>query len=137
MRAIILTRNKRAIIKRVNSKSNDWEFRKATYILEPSRVQNYRKIDKNKISGSELIFFEENPNPVNHEEKPNDLSSAYLEDVVIINFIQQTTNTFGKWEGGTGIWTWLGANLSRIPYFVMIGFVAWTLAKNYFAGGSF
>ena len=66
MRAIILTRDKKAIRKRVNSKSKDWEFRKSVYILEPGRVQNYTD-EGMLISGQELIFFDENPNPLSHE----------------------------------------------------------------------
>lgn len=137
MRAILLTRDKQAIIKKINAKSNDWEFRKSIYILDPKRVQNYRKIGTEKVSGSQMIFFEDNPNPVNHEEKPEDLSSRYLDDVVVINFIQQTTDTFGKWGMNFGFLSWISANMSRIPYFVMLGFIAWTLIKNYFVGGSF
>lgn len=137
MRAILLTRDKRAIIKKINSKSNDWEFRKSVYILDPKRVQNYRKIGKEAVSGSQMIFFEDNPNPVNHEAQPTDLSSTYLDDVVVINFIQQTTDTFGKWGVGFGFLGWIGANISRIPYFIMLMFIGWTLLKNYLVGGSF
>lgn len=137
MRAIILTRNKKAIIKKVNSKTNDYEFRKAVYILDPTRVQNYTEQGEKSVSGAELIFFEDNPNPVNHEAEPKDLSASYLDDIVVINFIQQTTDTFGKWNMGTGIFSWLGANVSRLPFFLMAGFVLWTLIKNWFAGGSF
>ena len=137
MRAILLTRDKRAIIKKINSKSNDWQFRKSIYILDPKRVQNYRKMGHEDVSGAELIFFEDNPNPVNHETKPKDLSASYLDDVVVINFIQQTTDTFGKWNPSFGLLGWISANMSRMPYFIMLMFVAWTLIKNYFVGGSF
>lgn len=137
MRAILLTRNKQAIIKKINAKSNDWEFRKSIYILDPKRVQNYRQKGKEKVSGSQMIFFEDNPNPLNHEENPEDLSSGYLDDVVVINFIQQTTDTFGKWNPNLGILAWITSNMSRIPFFIMLMFIGWTLIKNYFVGGSF
>jgi len=136
LRAIILTRNKKAIIKKVKTKNNDYEFRKAVYILDSKRVQNYT-VSGSKISGAQLIFFEDNPNPINHEEKPVDLSDKYLDDVVVINFIQQTTDTFGKWGGDLGIFAWLGANISRFPYFIMFGLIAWTLVKNWLVGGNF
>ena len=134
MRAIILTRDKKAIRKRINSKNIDMEFRKATYILDPNRVQNFRD-KKGRIEGQELIFFEDNPNPVSYEEKPEDLSGAYLDNVVLINFIQQTTDTFGKWNMPDFGFGWLLANPSRIPFLLMFGFVAYTLIKNYLAGG--
>ena len=146
MRAIILTRDKKAIIKNVDSKRSDYEFRKAVYILDPTRVQNYQGPD-GKITDQELIFFEENPNPLSHEsekkesdngESQTDLSSEYLDDVVIINFIQQTTDTFGKWNMPSfGFLTWFIETPSRIPFVLMVGLVAWTLITNYLAGGSF
>jgi hypothetical protein len=136
LRAIILTRDKKATIKNVDSKRSDYEFRKAVYILDPNRVQNFQ--DPNgEITGQELIFFEENPNPLSHEDEPEDLSSQYLDDVVIINFIQQTTDTFGKWNMPSfGFLTWFIETPSRIPFVLMAGLVAWTLIKNYLAGGA-
>lgn len=152
MRAIILTRDKKAKIKNVDSKRSDYEFRKAVYILDPTRVQNYQDPD-GKITGQELIFFEENPNPLSHEsrttetepekegdkgKKQLDLSAKYLDDVVIINFIQQTTDTFGKWNMPSfGFLTWFVETPSRIPFVLMAVLVAWTLITNYLAGGSF
>lgn len=137
MRAIILTRDKKAILKEVDSKRSDYEFRKAVYILDPNRVQNHQDPD-GKITGQELIFFEENPNPLSHEETPKDLSSEYLDDVVIINFIQQTTDTFGKWNMPSfGFLTWFIETPSRIPFVLMVVLVAYTLITNFLAGGGF
>ncbi len=135
MRAIVLTRDKKAIIKKVDSKKSDWGFRKSVYILDPNRVQNFRD-PSGKITGQELIFFEENPNPLNHEASPADLSSKYLDNIVIINFIQQTTDTFGKWDmPNFGFLTWFIETPSRIPFVLMVGLVAWTLITNYLATG--
>lgn len=148
MRAIILTRDKKAKIKKVDSKRSDYEFRKSVYILDPARVQNYQDPD-GKITGQELIFFEDNPNPLSHETSTNeeekkdnngepkqDLSSEYLDDIVIINFIQQTTDTFGKWNmPNFGFLTWFIETPSRIPFVLMVVLVGWTLIKNYFFGG--
>ena len=130
----MLTRNKKALMKNVNSKQIDYDFRHATYILDPNRVQNYRNI-KGDIAGQELIFFEDNPNPVSWEDEPTDLSDKYLDDVVLVNFIQQTTDTFGKWNMPDFGFGWLSKNASRLPYFLMVGFVIYTLIKNYLAGG--
>lgn len=135
MRAIVLTRDKKAIIKKVDSKRSDWEFRKSVYILDPNRVQNFRD-PAGEITGQELIFFEENPNPLNHEDKPKDLSSEYLDTAVIINFIQQTTDTYGKWNMPSfGFLSWFIETPARIPFTLMAGLVAWTLISNYFWGG--
>jgi hypothetical protein len=134
MRAIILTRDKQAIFKRINSKRVDFEFRKATYILEASRVQNFK--DKaGQLQGAELIFFEDNPNPVSHEEKPDDLSGAYLNNVVVVNFIQQATDTMGNWNlGGLGF-GFLFDKPSRIPIYLMVLYVGYVLLRNYLTGG--
>lgn len=136
MRAIVLTRDKKAIIKNVDSKRSDWEFRKSVYILDPNRVQNFRD-PAGEITGQELIFFEENPNPLNHEDKPKDLSSEYLDKAVIINFIQQTTDTYGKWNMPSfGFLYWFLETPSRIPFVLMAGLIAWTLISNYLSGGA-
>lgn len=135
MRAILLTRDKKAIRKTIDSNRNDWEFRKSVYILEPGRVQNYKE-DFGAISGSELIFFEENPNPLSYESDPEDLSADYLDDVVIINFIQQTTDTVGKWNmPGLGFLGWFFEAPSRIPMSMMFGYVIYIIIKNQFFGG--
>ena len=137
MRAIILTRDKKARIRKVDSKRSDYEFMKSVYILDPGRVQNYQD-PSGRISGQELLFFEENPNPLTHEDEPTDLSSEYLDDVVIINFIQQTTDTFGKWNmPNFGFLAWFFETPSRIPFVLMVALIAWTLIQSYITGGSF
>lgn len=146
MRAIILTRDKKARIRAVDSKRSDYEFRKSVYILDPSRVQNYQN-PSGMIAGQELIFFEENPNPLRHETEEkdaknkiisSDLSAKYLDDIVIINFIQQTTDTFGKWNmPNFGFLTWFFETPSRIPFVLMVALIAWTLIQSYITGGSF
>ena len=150
MRAIMLTRDKKALLNKVNSTRGDYEFRKAVYILEPARVQNYTE-EKESIAGQELIFFENNPNPVTFETKapeaktdnetkpvkdPNDLSGKYLDAIVIINFIQQTTDTYGKWNmPNLGFLSWFVKDPSRIPFVLMAGAVVWTILKNIIWGG--
>ncbi len=146
MRAIILTRDKKARIRAVDSKRSDYEFMKSVYILDPSRVQNYQD-PTGRIAGQELIFFEENPNPLRHEIKEkesdkdntkSDLSAKYLNDIVIINFIQQTTDTFGKWNmPNFGFLAWFFETPSRIPFVLMAALIAWTLIQSYITGGSF
>lgn len=134
MRAIILTRDKKAIFKRINSKKVDFEFRKATFILDSNRVQNYKN-EAGQIQGAELIFFEDNPNPVSFEEEPEDLSGDYLDDVVLINFIQQTTDTARNWNPiDFGFITWFIKEPQRIPFALMVILVAWTLIRNYMSG---
>jgi len=134
LRVIILTRDKKAEIRNVNATKTDYEFRNSTYILEPDRVQNYRS-ETGLIAGQELIFFENNPNPINHQSEPTDLSGTYLDDVVVINFIQQATDTFGKWDlPSLGFLKWFIETPMRIPFVLMVLAVAWTLIKNNFGG---
>ena len=136
MRAWILTRDKTAIRKEVDSKRGDYEFRKSVYILDPKRVQNYRNSD-GEIEGQELLFFEENPNPITSvmeegKTEPKDLSEEYLEDVVLINFIQQTTDTFGDWNlPSFGFLSWFTESPSRIPFALMVLAVIYVLIADY------
>jgi hypothetical protein len=134
MRAIILTRDKQAIFKKINSKKVDFQFRNATFILDSNRVQNYKN-EAGQIKGAELIFFEDNPNPVSYEDEPKDLSGDYLDDVVIINFIQQTTDSFRVWNPiDLGFLQWFIKNPTRIPFVLMFLAVAWTLIRDYMSG---
>ena len=136
LQAWILTRGKKAIRKDVDSKRGDYEFRKSVYILDPTRVQNYQN-SNGAIEGQQLLFFEDNPNPLTSTvdpitKKPKDLSEEYLEDVVLINFIQQTTDTFGKWNMPSfGFLSWFTANPTRIPFALMLMAIAYTLIADY------
>lgn len=134
MRAIILTREKKAIFKNIDSKKIDFEFRNATFILDSNRVQNYKN-EAGQIKGAELIFFEDNPNPLSWEEKPKDLSGEYLDDMVVINFIQQATDTFRVWNPiDLSFLSWFIKNPTRIPFVLMFLAVAWTLIRDYMTG---
>ena len=113
----------------------DFSYRNSTYIIDPTRVQNYKDKDGNLV-GSELIFYEDNPNPINNLEVSEDLSGKYLDDVVLINFIQQTTDTEKNWNPpDLGFIKWFFDTHERIPLFLMAGFVAWTLLKNWIMTG--
>jgi hypothetical protein len=134
LRIILLTRDKKALIKKINSKKSNYDFRKSMYILSPKRVQNFSD-EKGTIKGTELIFFENNPNPITHEEKPEDLSKTYLDDVIVINFIQQTTDTFGKWDiPSFGFFNWFIEKPARLPIVFMVLSVLFILARNYLEG---
>lgn len=134
MRAIILTRDKKAIFKKVNSKKIDFEFRSATYILDSNRVQNFKN-QVGQIKGAELIFYEDNPNPVSFEAEPDDLSGDYLNNVVVINFIQQATDTFRVWNPiDLSFLTWFIKNPVRVPMTLMFILVVWTLIRDYMSG---
>jgi hypothetical protein len=137
MRTIILTRDKKAKIKnRVNVKKSTLDWRNSLYILEPKRVQNYSD-NKGKVKGTELVFFEENPNPLTHAEKPEDLSLTYLDDIVIVNLIQQTTGTFGKWDYNLGFLGWFTASPIRIPALLMLIAVGYIVISNFLSSGAF
>ena len=140
-----MTRDKKAIRKKVNSVLVDFTFRNAIYIIDPIRVQNYKDI-KGTLKGAELIFYEDNPNPITgkittetttEQDNKEDSSGKYLDEIVIINFIQQTTDTFKNWNPDLGFLKWFMAEPSRIPMFLMFGLVAYTLLRNYLMSGMF
>jgi hypothetical protein len=135
MRVLILKKDRTVKRKNVNPNKRDFEDNKSLYILSPDRIQNY--ISPNGgLRGAQIIFFEDNPNGLSGEDEPEDKSALFLDDIVKINFIQQATDTFGKWEMPGLNLSWLWSNPSRLPMILMFLIVAWTLLQNYLSTGS-
>jgi hypothetical protein len=135
MRVLILNKDRTVKRKKVNATKRDFEDNRSLYILSPDRIQNYIG-PTGMLRGAQIIFFEDNPNGITGKEDPEDKSALFLNDIVKINFIQQATDTFGKWEMPSLNLSWLWANPSRIPMLLMFLIVAWTLIQNYLATGS-
>lgn len=135
MNVIILKKDRTAVIRKANPNKRDFEYNKALYILSPDRIHNFES-QRGVIMDSEVIFFEDNPNALSGEDNPEDKSQKYLDDVVVTNFIQQATDTYGKWEIPTipGI-GWLFERPERIPLVLMFGWVVWIVIRNMLLGG--
>lgn len=134
MRLIFLTRDKKVIFKKANAKRNFYKWRKQLYILSSDRVQNFLD-KKGKIAGSELIFYENNPNPVTNlkDAKEVDKSQSFLDEIVLINFIEQTTKQreidFGWLDSIRGFFD----NPARVVMIFMIFIVLLTLLQSQWA----
>lgn len=133
MRVRILNKDRSVTTKKANPNKSDFEFRKSLYILSPDRIQNYRN-DRGYHKDSEIIFFEDNPNGLSGAVEPEDKSKSYLDDVVKINFIQQATDTFGKWDLPRINLGWLFDNPERIPLILLVGAILWVVVRNYLGG---
>lgn len=131
MRVLILNKDRTITIKKADSNKKDFEYKKSLYILSPDRIQNYTN-HRGTLIGSEIIFFEDNPNGLTNDKEGTDKSEIYLDDIVVINFIQQATDTFGKWDLPKLNLGWIFDNPGKIPMILMIGWVLWILFKEYF-----
>lgn len=133
MKIVLLTKERKALFKNGDAKKTDWEFRQAVYVLTPDRIQNF--VNKyGMVAGSEIIFFENNPTGVSGKVEQEDKSSAYLDGVVLVNFIQQTTDTFGKWNLPSFNLKWFIETPSRLPVLLMVGMIIWALFKEAIVG---
>lgn len=136
MRVIILRKDRTAQFKTANPKRPDYELEKSLYILSPDRIKNWT--NKHGVhEGAQIIFFEDNPNGLTSKAKAEDKSLTYLDDIVKINFIQQATDTMGKWNLPSVNLKWLFERPERIPMVIMFGWVAWILFGDMIWGSLF
>jgi len=89
-RTIIFLRNREALIKNINRKSTHLMYHDGLYVISPENVNNYE--EKDKIKGSEILFFEGNPNPIGIK-KQEDNSAKYLDEILLINALSQTSES--------------------------------------------
>jgi hypothetical protein len=131
MRVIILTRDKKAIIKKARAKKGFYKWRKQLYVLSSDRVQNFLN-RKGKIAGSELIFYENNPNPVTNLKDKNkiDKSKSFLDEIVLINFIEQTTKQIDRDWGFIDSIGDFFSNPARLIIGLMVLIVILTLMRS-------
>lgn len=135
MNVLILKKDRTAVNKNADPNKRDYEYNKSLYVLSPDRIHNFES-QRGVIMDSEVIFFEDNPNAISGEKDPEDKSTQYLNDVVVTNFIQQATDTFGKWEMPKipGV-SWLFERPERIPLVLMFGWIVWIIVRNQLTGG--
>lgn len=77
---------------KINAASGYMEFKKGFYVVSPEAIN---RISKNGImsKGSEIFFFEGNSSPIpfnKPKEGDPDPSSRYLDDMIYVNFLEQT-----------------------------------------------
>jgi hypothetical protein len=101
IRVVILQSNRKALIKETDPKRPYTRHQEGHYILASESVANY-EVD-GVVEGSEIIFFQGNPNPVSYSsiqvtEKDGetlvgveDKSGTYMDNVVMENALRQTS----------------------------------------------
>lgn len=90
IRVIILTKSKEAIIKKVNAKSEHYKMNDGLYVLATEAIANYSL--EGKVGGSEIYFFEGNPNPLSHKGV-TDNSDTFMNDFILVNALEQTSHS--------------------------------------------
>ena len=93
-RVRILSKGRALIDKKIKASKGHLEFNNGVYILDPRAVNRF-SVDGKTKRGAEVFFFEGNSSPVqleNPKDDPNavDPSSAYLDNVIYVNFLKQT-----------------------------------------------
>jgi len=95
IRVVILQSNRKALINETSPKKPYTKHRDGHYILASEAVANY-EVD-GVVRGSEIIFFEGNPNPISYgsiDEKTGavkDRSGDYMDRYVMENALKQTS----------------------------------------------
>ena len=87
LRAIILMNNRQAKIMTTKPRHTHIKWRGGLYVVDPEAIA---PIDEaGKVGGSEIIWFEGNPNPIGMKGL-SDKSSNFLDEVLIKNTLDQT-----------------------------------------------
>ena len=86
-KALMLLKNREAVIHNANAKKTSFKFGSGGYIITETDIQNVR--ESGKILGAEAIYFEGNPCAVGYKEV-KDNSSVFLDEVVRLNALKQT-----------------------------------------------
>ena len=88
LKARILMKNREAIVKKINAKKAYFKFQSGLYVISEKNINNVEV--NGKIKGAEIIFFKGNPSAIGPDEN-GDKSSAYLDELVIANALEQTS----------------------------------------------
>lgn len=92
LRVVILTRTKEAIFKNISLQSDNFKYKDGLYVISPKAIANH--VFKGKVEGSEIIFFEGNPNPITSKGIV-DGSNDFMDDEVLVNALKQTSHSPG------------------------------------------
>lgn len=136
IRVIILTKSKEAIIKEINAKSEHYKMNDGLYVLATEAIANY-SLD-GKVGGSEIYFFEGNPNPLS-PKGVTDNSDAFMNDFILVNALEQTSHSPTLDISRLGdILSNIGGILkdpSTLVYIMIYGAIAYGLISAWLSGG--
>lgn len=88
VRAVMLKKDRKAKIMKVNTKHTHIKWQGGLYVLSPKAIVNYE--EDGKIVGAECIWCEGNPNPIAFDSSDDD-SKDFLGELVIYNALKQTS----------------------------------------------
>ena len=88
IRVTILTKSKQAIVKEIKPRAGHYKMDDGLYVLAPDAIANYSV--KGNVKGSEIYFFEGNPNPLS-SSGVTDKSDTFMNEFVLVNALEQTS----------------------------------------------
>lgn len=129
LKTVILLKNREVLVKDLNRKHTHVEFQKGLYVVSEPDISTVRK--DRKIKGSEIIFFEGNPNALNVNTPQEEKSGSYLNELVIANALSQTSGG-PRYDVGSLIdrLSWLGKPVNWV-YLIFAGAIAWGLLAGW------
>lgn len=137
VRVIVLTASKEAIIKEITPKSGHYRYRDGLYVLSPEAIANYEF--GGDIKGSEIIFFENNPNPLT-KTGISDKSKDFMDDEVLVNALKQTSHgprlDLGGLSDILGSITSYFSSPAKIIWFLFYAVIIWAILGPLISGGS-
>lgn len=123
IRALILLRNREWRFLSVAPTNPVFTFRDGLYVLKSEHIREGNR-------GPEAIYFEDNPTPLNPENK--DDSSSYLDDEILDNYLAQVHGDMKK--PGLNLFGWLRPLTENPGYLVLIILGAVVLWAFYSSG---
>lgn len=113
-KGIILLQSRKVKIKKINPKRTHIKWRSGLYVIDPESIRPVEKDDK--IMGSEIIWFEGNPNPLS-KAGISDKSGEFLDEYIIKNTLDQTGSgpriDIGNWSESIS-WLWDPKNIVAV-----------------------
>jgi len=138
VRAIILTRAKRAIIKNINIKTDSFSFKDGLYVVTADAIANYT--ENGRVRGSEIVYFEGNPNPIT-DKGVDDSSSDFMDNLVLVNALKQTSqgprvDLSGLGDVLANVTSYLSSP-SNFIWLIFYGIIAYALITSFISGDLF
>lgn len=135
VRVIILTASKEAVIKKINPRSGNHRYKTGLYVLSHDAIANY-EFDGD-VKGSEIIFFEGNPNPLS-KKGITDKSKHFMDDEVLVNALRQTSKAPSLDLGGLsdllGSITGYFSTPANFVWFLFYAIIAYAILEQLMSG---
>ncbi len=135
VRSILLRKDKTAQIGKVKTRHTHIKTLGGLYVLDSGAIVNYELDDV--VLGSEIIWYEGNPNPLTWKDGLADRSGDFLGQMVIENALKQTSQgpSIDVGDMLSGL-SWLKNPINWI--WLMLGVtIFWSVLKNALAGSLF